>query len=129
MPKQMTEKEFNATKKSLTKLGMLEAVKQMDKDRESGDIEIVDKTPRSGHIDFIADVELKEKLMQITRELSKLSNFEYEVPNQSMLQKGELNKLSKLKKEPTKIIRKSTKYSINIATEPIFLDEKGKEIN
>ena len=28
MPKQMTEKEFNATKKSLTKLGMLEAVKQ-----------------------------------------------------------------------------------------------------
>ena len=109
MPKQMTEKEFNATKKSLTKLGMLEAVKQMDKDREKGVIEIVDKTPRSGHIDFIVDVELKEKLMQITRELSKLSNFEYEVPNQSMLQKGELKKLSKLKKEPSKIKRKSTK--------------------
>ena len=128
MPKQMTEKEFNATKKSLTKLGMLEAVKQMDKDREKGVIEIVDKTPRSGHIDFIVDVELKEKLIQITRELSKLSNFEYEVPNQSMLQKGELNKLSKLKKEPSKIKRKSTKYSINIATEPIFLDKKGKVI-
>ena len=124
----MTIKEFESTKKGLAKLNMTEAIKQMDRDRENNLIKIVEKAPRQGHIDFIVDSELKEKLINLNNELSELGNFEYEVPNQSMLQKGELNKLSKLKKEPSKIIRKSTKYSINIATEPIFLDEKGKEI-
>ena len=126
--KVMTIKEFESTKKGLAKLNMTEAIKQMDRDREKGLIKIVEKAPRQGHIDFIVDSELKEKLINLSNELSELVNFEYEVPNQSMLQKGELNKLSKLKKEPSKIIRKSTKYSINIATEPIFLDENGKEI-
>jgi hypothetical protein len=124
----MTKKEFDATKKSLSKLGMLDAVKQLDKDLKAGSIKLVEKAPRQGHIDFIVNEELKDKLNNLSLELSELANFEYEVPNNSMLNKGELNKLSKLKKEPSKIIRKSTKYSINIATEPIFLDEKGKEI-
>tara|TARA_A100000172_G_C3034010_1_gene107799 strand:- start:259 stop:645 length:387 start_codon:yes stop_codon:yes gene_type:complete len=124
----MTKKEFEATKKSLSKLGMVEALNQLDKDLEAGSIKLVEKASRQGHIDFIVDEELKDKLINLSNELSELINFEYEVPNQSMLNKGELNKISKLKKEPSKIIRKSTKYSINIATEPIFLDEKGKEI-
>ena len=125
----MTKKEFEATKKSLSKLGMVEALNQLEKDLEAGSIKLVEKAPRQGHIDFIVNEELKDKLINLSNELSELINFEYEVPNNSMLNKGELNKLSKLKKEPSKIIRKSTKYSINIATEPIFFDKNGKEIN
>ena len=125
----MTIKEFESTKKGLAKLNMTEAIKQMDRDRENNLIKIVEKAPRQGHIDFIVNDELKDKLNNLSLELSELANFEYEVPNNSMLNKGELNKLSKLKKEPSKIIRKSTKYSINIATEPIFIDKDGKVIN
>ena len=125
----MTIKEFESTKKGLAKLNMTEAIKQMDRDREKGLIKIVEKAPRQGHIDFIVNEELKEKLTNLSLELSELANFEYEVPNNSMLNKGELNKLSKLKEEPAKIIRKSTKYSINIATEPVFIDKNGKVIN
>ena len=71
----MTKKEFEATKKSLSKLGMIEAVKQLDKDLKAGSIKLVEKAPRQGHIDFIVDSELKDKLNNLSLELSELANF------------------------------------------------------
>ena len=130
MKKIMSKSQVANTETLLRKAGMLTELDSFKEQVKKGLIDVREKAPRTGHIDFITDLVIKEALQSVLNTLDKISTeTSYELDSDSpSLTKGEVEKIALLKEVPSKVRRNITGYSLNISTKSVFLNKKGKEI-
>jgi hypothetical protein len=130
MKKIMSKSQVANTETLLRKAGMLVELESFKEQVKKGLIDVREKAPRTGHIDFILDLVIKEALQSVLNTLDKIStNTSYELDSDSpSLTKGEVEKIALLKEVPYKVRRNITGYSLNISTKSVFLNKEGKEI-
>ena len=129
MKKIMSKSQVANTKTLLRKAGMLTELASFKEQVKKGEIEVREKAPRTGHIDFITDAVIKEALQSVLNKLDEIStDTSYCVEDANTLTKSEVEKISLLEEVPHIVKRNITGYSLNISTKSIFLNKKGKEI-